>query len=405
MKVAFVLGRFPLLSETFILNQITGLLDRGVEVQIHALAGGDGAKYHPEVIRRRLLDRTCYASTDGPGGSRRLALVRSVLRGLLRTEGKPHRMRDVLRHGRGDAAAAFPFTELAATPIAYDAILCHFGPYGQLALSLRNLGLMQGPIVTAFHGYDLSRQLRSAGDDTYQRLFRDGDLFLPISEHWRNRLIELGCPPSRTIVHRMGVDRGCFVVPVRQPPTPDRFRLLTVGRLVEKKGMEYAVRAVASLAGRLPGLEYTIIGDGPLKDELATLSRQLGVDHHVRMLGSRTTDQVASEMRRAQVLVAPSVTAEDGDQEGIPVVLMEAMASGLPVVSTLHTGIPELVVDGQTGYLVPERDVTALADRLIRLAFDAVKYTAMAERSPRRIEQEHDIDILNQRLIELFRSL
>ncbi len=403
-----MVGQFPALSETFVLNQITGLLDRGAQVDVYSVSRRPQPTMHPDVERYDLLRRTTYAAAkvEGGDGRRKVHVLRLMLRALGSTGASASRVRRVLRHGREDAQVALRFAPaLNGRPRRYDVIHCHFGPYGQWGAALRNMGLLSGRLVTTFHGYDMNRYVRDSGPDVYRRLFADGDLFMPISHFWRERLIELGCDPDRTVVHRMGVDCDSFTFSEREPPRDGRLRVLTVGRLVEKKGVEYAIRAVARIASRHPGVEHTIIGDGPLHTPLSALVRELGMEDRVRMVGSKQREEVIAAMERSHVLLAPSVTASDGDQEGIPVVLMEAMATGLPVLSTRHTGIPELVEDGVTGFLVEERDVEGLAEKLTRVAEDREAYSRVAVAGRQRVQEEFGIDGLNDRLLDTFQRL
>jgi colanic acid/amylovoran biosynthesis glycosyltransferase len=279
-------------------------------------------------------------------------------------------------------------------------LLCHFGPNGARMVELREAGLVQGRIATVFHGYDVSRHVARAGAAAYRELFERGDLFLPVSDYWRRRLVELGCPAERTVVHRMGIDLAKFPFTARRLAAPgEPVRLLTVARLVEKKGVEYAIRAVAALRREcgVP-LRYQVIGGGPLRAPLERLVQELGVGDVVTLTGERDQDAVSRAMREAHVLLAPSVTASDGDMEGIPVVLMEAMASGLPVVSTRHSGIPELVAHDVSGLLVPERDVEALTAALRRMTGHPEQWAAMGRAGRDVVAREYDVGVLNARL-------
>jgi colanic acid/amylovoran biosynthesis glycosyltransferase len=180
---------------------------------------------------------------------------------------------------------------------------------------------------------------------------------------------------------------------------------VTVGRLVERKGIANAVRAVAELVRSGVDVEYTIVGDGPLSAVLIHLARELGVAERVRIIGSVSHGAVAAILARSHIMVAPSMTASDGDMEGIPVAIMEAMASGVPVVSTVHGGIPELVDDDVTGYLVPEGDVHALATRLENLSRDFAAAQRVCAAARRLIVQRHDIEKLDDRLVRHFEAL
>jgi len=152
-------------------------------------------------------------------------------------------------------------------------------------------------------------------------------------------------------------------------------------------------------------VEYRILGDGPRRDRLAALAAELGLEDRVTLHGRHGQESVRAGLEESHILVAASVTAADGDEEGIPNVLKEAMASGMPVVGTRHAGIPELIEDGVSGLLVPERNEAALADALQRLARESGRWAAMGRAGRAKIEMEYDIDRLNDRLAGLLENL
>jgi colanic acid/amylovoran biosynthesis glycosyltransferase len=404
VRVAVVVSFFPSVSQTFVLNQITGLIDRGHAVDIYA-AGPEPAGARavvPEAIGRYgLLDRVTYEPSRPARAPLQLAgAVRVVARRYRRRLGAALRV-VAARHASDETPVQLLYqgAPFVGRP-AYDAILCHFGPNGRRMVQLRAAGLVRGPIVTAFHGYDVSRYVAAHGDGAYRELFARGDLFLPVSYYWRRRLVELGAPIDRTVVHPMGIELGRFPLQLRRPDGSS-VRLLSVARLVEKKGIEYGVRAVAALRAAGVRVSYTVIGDGPLRGRLDALVRELGVSDVVHLAGERDQGAVAAAMADAHLFLAPSVTASDGDMEGIPVSLMEAMASGLPVVATRHSGIPELVRDGVSGFLVPERDAEALAFVLDHLVRRPSRWTEVGRAARETIEREHDVEVLNDRLAAL----
>jgi colanic acid/amylovoran biosynthesis glycosyltransferase len=196
----------------------------------------------------------------------------------------------------------------------------------------------------------------------------------------------------------MGIDCSMFDFAVRERRDGEPLRLVTVARLVEKKGVEYAIRAVARLVADGIPVEYCVVGDGPLHDALAKLVVELGLSEQVKIMGAMSHTSVAALLTYSHVMVAPSVTAANGDMEGIPVAMMEAMASGLPVVSTIHSGIPELISDGVTGYLVPERDTEALAAKLRFVAEHESEWPRVAHAARKFVEENHDIAVLNDQL-------
>jgi colanic acid/amylovoran biosynthesis glycosyltransferase len=265
--------------------------------------------------------------------------------------------------------------------------------------------VLGGELVVAFRGADTTKYVARRGPRVYARTFRQARLLLPVCDFLARRLVDLGAAPERVVVHRTGIDLRRWPYREREPPRDGRLRLVTVGRLVEKKGIEHVLRAMRILLDRGVDVEYRILGDGPRRARLAALAAELGVEDRLTLHGRHGQEAVRDGLERADVLVAASVTAADGDEEGIPNVLKEAMAMGLPVVGTRHAGIPELIEDGVSGFLVPERDEAALADALQRLAREPEGWTAMGRAGRAKIEMEYDIDRLNDRLAGLLEDL
>jgi colanic acid/amylovoran biosynthesis glycosyltransferase len=406
MKIAFVVDRFPALSETFVLSQITGLIDRGHDVDVLARAARDEV-VHPDVRHYRLVDRTQY--WPALPAQKLLRWLKGV--GLLAREAaaRPRAAAgaaNVAAYGHQSASMNLAY---AAWPILggrrYDVIHCHFGENGVLGMALRDMGVLEGRLITSFYGYDLSSYLRRAGERVYARLLSHGDLFLPVSEVFRQRLIELGCDPAKVSVHRMGIDCRRFGFRARSPADDGVTRLISVSRLVEKKGIEYAIRAVAQLTRTGRRVVYTVIGEGPLGQHLAGVAASLGASDSVRLVGKKPQPDVIAELDSAHVVVAPSVVAADGDVEGTPAVLMEAMAMGLPAIATRHSGIPEVVEDGVSGVLVPERDVGALAGAIAEMADHPERWPAFGRAGRDRIQKQHDIETLNDSLVASYQRI
>jgi colanic acid/amylovoran biosynthesis glycosyltransferase len=283
----------------------------------------------------------------------------------------------------------------------YDIIHCHFGYNGLVGVILRDIGAVQGKVITTFHGIDVTNYVKNNGEGAYDLLFQLGDLFLPISELWKRRLIELGCN-GNIIVHRMGIDCNKFTFTARKLRANGVVQIVTIARLAEKKGVEYAIRAVAKLAKSKTNLNYTIVGDGLLKERLQQLIQELNVDNIVTLVGWKQQQEVIEIINNSDIMLAPSVTSKDGDREGIPVVLMETMAMGLPIVSTVHSGIPELVENGVSGFLVPERDVDALAEKLNYLVENPEVWNKMGAAGRAFVEKYYNADKLNDKLVEIY---
>jgi colanic acid/amylovoran biosynthesis glycosyltransferase len=253
------------------------------------------------------------------------------------------------------------------------------------------------PMVVSFYGYDATsfpRKGRGYGARVLRRLFRRGVLVLALSEDMRRDLIALGADPAQVEVHHLGVSLEQFPFTLREPH--DELRLLFVGRLVEKKGIFDLLEAISDL----PGVRCDVLGTGPLEAE-ARAAAGPGVHFH----GAVPPREIPTAMAAADLLVAPSKVASSGDKEGMPTVIREAMASGLPVLATRHAGIPEMVEDGREGLLVAEGDPAALA-RAIRAAADSPeRRAAWAAAAREKVEREFDAVTQAARLEALYARL
>jgi colanic acid/amylovoran biosynthesis glycosyltransferase len=289
-------------------------------------------------------------------------------------------------------------------PRTYDVIHCQFGVLAPLVLRLCEVGAISGPLVVSIRGFDVTQYLRNR-PGFYDDVFPHVSQFLPVSDSLRQRLLALGCQDDRISILRSGIDCKKFVWRIRNRALEQPLEVLSVARLVEKKGLVYGIEAAAQLVKKGYLIRYRIIGDGPLRETLQAQIDHLGIQAQVELLGARTHEQIVALLDQAHVFLAPSVTAGDGDQEGIPNVVKEAMAAGVPVLSTRHSGIPELVQDGVTGYLVPERDVQALARRLEFLYQHPEQWPNLATAARRVVETDYNQDALNARLEALYQSV
>jgi colanic acid/amylovoran biosynthesis glycosyltransferase len=407
VRVAWLTALFPVLSEIPFLNQIVGLIERGHEVDIYADGPQAGATFHPDVERLGLVARTRYP-VRWPSG--RLERWRAAARLLAAHRGRERRI--LLRTLDPSRLwhRAWTLDQLRRTsrflPVRhYDVCYCAFGMDAPHALRLRGVGALEGAMVVAFRGADTTKYVARRGPRVYARTFREARLLLPVCDFLARRLVALGAPAERVIVHRTGIDLRRWPFRERRPAEQGPLRLVSVGRLVEKKGIAHVLRAVRILKDRGVAAEYRVFGDGPLRDRLVALAGELGIADRVRFEGRRNQEAVREGLDQSDVLVAPSVTAADGDEEGIPNVLKEAMASGMPVVATRHAGIPELVDDGVSGWLVAERNDAALAEALTRLAATPERWPAMGRAGRTKVEREYDIHRLNDRLVAMLETL
>lgn len=403
LHVAVVCHVFPKLSETFVLDHVTGLLDRGHDVTIVAQRNTEEALAHPAVEAYGLLDRLVERPVPPRSrGARGRALARRF------TRARPDRLPTMVRaaargRGRSGPLHALAEVEVLRQTADADVVHAHFGPVGSVVATAMLAARDRRPLVATFHGADVGRARQHSTHHRFAELFRRGDRLLTVSDLWRRELLDFGAPEERVDVLRQGVDTRSLSFAERHATSP--IRLLSVGRLVEKKGFDTALRAVAALTA--DGIEVThrIVGDGPQRDDLERLAAELELGARVEFLGSLGRERVRDLLYDSDVLVAPSHTTRDGDREGIPVVLMEAMATGLAVVSTRHSGIPELVEHGVTGLLADEGDADGVAGHVRTLVEATPRTTELVRRARAHVECEHDADLQLDRLVDTYRRL
>lgn len=394
LRIGVLVESFPELSETFVVQLVVGLLELGHDVRIVALRAGDGVHVTPEVAEHALLDRTVALGI--PAGRRERAL--SAPRAMASRLRRRRPVRDLVDPRRGGRSllslrALHAAAALDARPEPlprFDVIHAHFGKNGLLATQLADVGVLDAPLVVTFHGNDVTAYPRELGDDVYAPLFRRAAAVTGVSRFVVDRLVGLGAPPAQ--LHRIpmpfAADR--FVGRPPQPERPGPVRLVSVGRLVDKKGFDDLLDAVARLRDDEVDVALRIVGDGPRRDHLARRIVELDLAGRVELLGALGPDDLAAQMSAADLFVLASVTAPNGDHEGLGVVLQEAQAIGLPVVATRHDGFPDAVVEGESALLVDEHAPDQLAAAIAELAADRDRWSAMAAAGGRHVRDTFD---------------
>lgn len=243
------------------------------------------------------------------------------------------------------------------------------------------------PLVVSFRGYDIYR-IPKTNPEIYRILFKEADLFLVRSTAMKKDLEELGCNSNKIIVHHSAICIDDFHFEIKKSKPKN---ILAIGRLIEKKGFQYLIEAMKSLSD----YRLNIIGDGPLIYENVP---------NVKFLGNLNHTKVIEEIKRNDIYVQPSITAIDGDKEGIPVSLMEAMASGLPVVASNHSGIPELVQHMKSGLIVDEKSTKDIIEK-IRMLDNFELRLKLAKNAREIVEKEFSIGIQTKKLIKLYQFL
>jgi len=399
LRIAFFVTYFPKVSEVFLLHQALALLDRGHHVHVHALAPSGEALVQPGTERlgpghvtvgrmprsawRRILDLPRLLAAHPPG---------AVLAAC-----------NPRRHGR-EATSLRALYRLDATPARVDCDVAHaqFGDVARQCLLLRARGRLAAPLVVSFRGGDLSSYLAATTRRAYDDVFRDAAACLPVATRWVRVLESLGCPPGKIRVLPSGIPMER--VPRREATAAPAPVVLSAGRLERHKGIHLGLEVVARLRLEFPGLRYEIFGDGPERGRLERQARALGIEGLVRWHGAVAHPELMAALPRAALHLFTTVTSSHGRTEGVPNILKESQAAGIPAAAFAHPGTDEVVEDGVTGWLVPEGDVDALADRARRLLADPATAAAMGARAAERSRARFDLARVTDQLEEVYRA-
>ena len=398
MQIAYVMSRFPATSETFILREIEAVAARGLEISVLPLFPTP-----PGPVHRAALGWAGRTRRATPGG-----VARALAAWLLR---RPLRLASTL--GRVTAAhmgaPAILLRALVTVGVAaqharwvsaagVEHVHAHYATYGALAAwTIERLAGV--PYTFTAHAHDLFVD---------QRFLREkvsaAQAVVAISEYNRRFLVPYGGDRVTPVtVIRCGIDVRSYGYRERPVPETGDVRVLCVASLQEYKGHAVLLEALAAEPA-LERLSLVLVGDGPLRAALSRDAQRLGLSQRVRFAGAMTDEQVAAELDAAALFVLPSIVASTGQMEGVPVALMEAMASGVPVVSTRLSGIPELVRDGDTGLLAAPGDPASLAAAMRAAIASPAETLARARRARELVEREYDLGVTGEAMVEVLRG-
>ena len=401
MRIAYICTSF--LEELFILNRITGLIDRGHDVDIYAAEKKNISGWHPDIIKYNLFEKTFLFEREKRSAFYYLKTIRFLLYSFYKKPSALFLILNIIK--KRQVSSFFSAATLIKDKGPYDIIHCNYGPNGIMALMLKEITGLKGTLVTSFHGYDISKYIHKHGENVYDRLFKKSKLLLVVSNEIKKRLIELGCDKKNIVLHYSGIDTTKISF---NPPAlreGKKVRIISVGHFIEKKGFEYALHAVAKLRKDGYRFSYTIIGSGRLGLKYIDLTKKLGIENEVIFHDPVPNSKIIHFLENSDILLTPSVTARGGNKEGIPNIIKEAMAVGLPVISTFYGGIPELVRDGVSGFLVSERDPEALYEKLSFLIQNPKKWFEMGKAGRTTVENNFNIHKLNDSLVNIYEQL
>ncbi len=380
LKILVVVTYFPEYTSTAPLNLITGLIDRGCDVYIYALYKGRVDWAHPDIEKYHLMEKVYYHNPEPKKNMTIMPASPQIKKITQNLKNLPDNLN------------------------SFDIIFCQYGYRGLDFLTVKKRLPRRVKLVTCFRGADLSRYVKD-NEHIYDELFREGDLFLPVCDFFKQRLVTLGCNSRKIKTHHSAIDCNFFAYQPHPYQMGEPITLVTVARLDEKKGIEYAIQAVALLLTKYPNILYKIVGFGSMQQEFQNLIDRLKVRGNVILIGRASQEEVVHHLATSHIFILPSITSANNDQEGIPNALKEAMAIGLPVISTWEAGIPELITDGVEGFLVDQKDVYSLAERIDYLIKHKDIWQTMGKKGREKVEKEYEKQNLNDRLVALLENL
>lgn len=291
-----------------------------------------------------------------------------------------------------------PFYQQTIEQEQPDLIHAHFGfdGYRMIKPAIQN----NTPLITSFYGSDVTR-LPTEFDWSrrYKKLARHGDAFIAISRYMKQQLIRLGFPKEKIRILPFGLDLSTFNY---NPQTTDTRSIMMVGRMVEKKGFKYALNALFQLIEEGHKLHLDLYGEGTLDASLKQQVQRMGLQQAVTFHGYTPNNDIKEALSHHHVLLAPSITARDGDEEGLPNTILEAMASGTLVIASDHAAISEVILPDETGLLTPEKDAPTIAAAIKKALKKPDRTFIMKENARHLIEKQHQITQVIDQLETLY---
>ncbi len=363
LNILFVVAYFPAPSQTYILNMMTRLIDKGHKVSIFAFRNKENDKNipeHPDIEKYSLKDSVIY-------------------------EEFPEELPDC------------------------DIVFCQSGTLGRQIVSMERLQdwLKKRKLVVCLRGGDTTSNYVREDPGIYEKLFKEAHLFLPVCEYFKKLIVEYGCDADKVTVHHSTINCSQFYFKERKNKHKKRktIRLVSVSRLVEKKGLNFALEAIAEIVKKYKNIHFTIVGNGHWQRRLEKMTKNLGIASKVTFFGWGTQDQVAHILNKSHIFLSPSVQSARGEEEGIANSLKEAMATGLISIGTFHAGTPELIEDGISGFLVHERNSKELAQKIKYIIEHPEIWRSIGLAARKKVEDEFEIKKSVEKLEKIFYQL
>jgi len=404
MNVVFLVSHFPELSEQFIINQIIGLIDEGVDVSIISLHDPSEIPSNCDIDKYRLLEKTKSIAIPETGVIRIIKVIPKIVKLIFISPIKLFQSLNIFRYKRIATSLKLVYLLNSLKNERYSLLHCHFGPNGVVGAFLKSIGITD-KLITTFHGSDINTYPLRHGKDIYKFLFQEVDKITVNTSFTGEKVISYGADREKIIIIPVGLKYKDYPFLKHGFDFTGTPSILTVARLTEKKGHVYSINAIAEVIKTFPKTLYHIVGSGPLKTELVQLVSDLKIEENIIFHGSCNRTEIFELYKQSTMFILSSVTASDGDMEGQGLVLQEAGAAGLPVISTLHNGIPDGVVNEKTGFLVSEKDYKALADKIVFLISNPLFAKKMGAKGRKFVHSKYDIPILSKKIIKVYEDV
>jgi len=315
LKIAFVVGEFPVVSETFIINQVADLLDKGMEIEIFSFNHGDESKVSQRYFEYKMREKVHYLEMPKSYFSRLTGAFKIKLRLLLSRPLIFLRAVNVFKYGRNALSFKLLFWSAPFVGKDFDLVHCHFGTIAKRFLQIREITGLKAPIITSFYGYDVSHIVKQKGKDYYQALDKVCERYLVMSNNMKERVAALGISPDKIEVLPVSIKTEEYPFAERRLKEDEPLKIFSVGRFVEKKGFDDLLRALAIVKERGINFICDIVGGGPMEAELQKMTDDLKLRERVNFLGYLKIEEVIKKFMEMHLFIQPSKTAKDGDME------------------------------------------------------------------------------------------
>lgn len=406
MKIAFVLGAFPTISETFIVNQITDLIDKGHEVSIFAYHQNNCEEIHQKILDYNLLRKIVYFNEIQISKTGRYIDFFKFLI-LNRKHINFYRIAKVFdfrKHGK----KAFSLRNYTGFKwildfAPFDIIHVHFGTVAVNIADMRKMGYFANTgFITSFHGCDISPNLMSTYPETYEILFEEVDLITANTKYTESLLKRLTTSQKISILP-VGIDTYKFKK--NRNNKNEDFTILFVGRLIELKGPHFVVEILNLLFQRgIQNIKLLIVGEGELKDQLEKSIENYNLQKKVELTGALSQERIIELMETSDVFLLPGIYDKSGRAETQGLVIQEAQAMELPVIVSDVGGMKYGLIEGKTGFVVKEKDIMAFADKIELLIKDEALRTEMGRKGRKFVVANYDSKILGTRLEKFYKD-